>query len=194
MDRLVRKDPSISQRVVELLEPIVPSIDQVGVITRGDRKTVMFSQISNSNGRPANILFEAAAMSDGTLRMLAMIIATLQKPAPALMAFEEPEATIHPGALTAVSELIRAASRKSQIVLSTHSPDLLDSKWVSDKNIRLVFWGEGATGVSLLGAMPVSAIRSHLMSVGELLRANTLDAEPSKGAKGANDLAKVISA
>ena len=58
-----------------------------------------------------NVPLDPYPMSDGTLRSLGLIMAVFQKPSPSLLVIEEPEATIHPGALGAVLDLIRKASR-----------------------------------------------------------------------------------
>ncbi len=176
LDRLASKDEFILQRVAELLSPIVPGISEVSVTTTGDKKYLSIGQLSRSSKLQGRVFHPLSAMSDGTLRVLALIVAVLQQPSPTLMAFEEPESTIHPGALTTVSELIHAAARRSQIIVSTHSPDFLDSEWIDDDNIRMVTWNDGCTSVAKLGKTSVAAIRQHLMSPGELLRANALDA------------------
>jgi len=69
----------------------------------------------------------AAALSDGTLRFL-LLIAILATPAPgALIAIDEPEAGLHPGMFPIVADLALGASDRTQIVFTTHSPQLLDA-------------------------------------------------------------------
>jgi predicted ATPase len=87
---------------------------------------------------------------------------------------EEPEATVHPEALASTMEMIRAFSRNTQVLVTTHSPDLLDAKWVEPHNLRIVSWEEGVTQVLPLGDSAVSALQQHLMGAGELLRSNAL--------------------
>ena len=86
-------------------------------------------------------------MSDGTLRALGLLTAIFQRPTPSLVAIEEPEATIHPGALDAVLELVRHAAKTMQVVVTTHSPEVLDAKWIQAEHLRIVEWGHGATRV-----------------------------------------------
>lgn len=69
----------------------------------------------------------AAALSDGTLRLL-LLIAILANPAPGtLIAIDEPEAGLHPRMYPIVAELALQASDRAQVVLTTHSPQLLDA-------------------------------------------------------------------
>jgi len=66
------------------------------------------------------------AMSDGTLRFLAQLAVISSPDPPALACFEEPENCIHPGLLELVVDALKSASRRSQILATTHSPDFLN--------------------------------------------------------------------
>ena len=99
----------------------------------------------------------------------------------ALIAVEEPEATIHPGALESILDVLLAASERIQVVMTTHSPELLDAKWISDRHLRMVDWREGATYVGPVSDANCAALRCHLMGAGELLRANALESAPAAG-------------
>ncbi len=69
----------------------------------------------------------AADLSDGTIRFL-LLLAILGNPTPgALIALDEPENGLHPSMLPIVAELAVEASERSQIILTTHSPQLLDA-------------------------------------------------------------------
>ena len=105
-------------------------------------------------GKDKKVKFEAFAMSDGTLRALGILAAVLQKPVPTLIAIEEPESTIHPEALGAVLDVIRMASSVTQIIATTHSPELLDAESIEPENLRIVTWAEGVTHMSDLSEQP----------------------------------------
>lgn len=64
--------------------------------------------------------------SDGTLRLLFYYTLPYQPDLPALIGIEEPERNLHPGVLVKVSQLLESLSRKSQVVITTHSSQLLD--------------------------------------------------------------------
>ena len=117
-------------------------------------------------------------MSDGTLRAVGLLTAVYQQPPPSLLAIEEPEATIHPGALGAILDLLRHASKQMQVVVTTHSPEVLDGKWIRDEHLRIVDWREGATHVSRISDSSRRALQKHLMGAGELLRSNALEPGP----------------
>jgi predicted ATPase len=117
-------------------------------------------------------------MSDGTLRAIGLLAAVYQRPTPSVSVIEEPEATIHPGALGAVLELLQHAAQKMQIVVTTHSPEVLDAKWIRDTHLRIVSWEEGATHVTPISEASRRALQEHLMGAGELLRSNALESAP----------------
>jgi predicted ATPase len=65
--------------------------------------------------------------SAGTLRILALVTALLGEDEASLVAIEEPENHVHPSALAAFAQHLRAASERVQVVVTTHSPLLLDA-------------------------------------------------------------------
>ena len=137
-------------------------------------------------------VFEATAMSSGTLYALGLIVAALQHPAPSLITIEEPELNIHPGALEAIADILNIAAQRTQVVVTTHSPDLLDTKWIQPENLRVVGWENGATHISGLGEAPVKALQQHLMGAGELLRANALDAAAAPSTSDSEDVSDLF--
>jgi predicted ATPase len=70
--------------------------------------------------------YEVWELSDGTLRFLCLLAALLNpRPAP-LIAIDEPEVGLHPRLLPILGDVIKTASEQSQILVTTHSPELLD--------------------------------------------------------------------
>lgn len=156
------------------LEAIVPDTRAVLPKKHGNKLSMTFVQQWEANKK---LTFDAFSMSDGTLRSLGLILAVLQQPSPSLLIIEEPEATIHPGALDALLDLIKRASKTMQVLVTTHSPDLLDASWITEDNIRIVTWEQGASHVLRLADETRHALRAHLMGAGEMLRSNALRPE-----------------
>ena len=69
----------------------------------------------------------ASRLSDGTLRYLSLLAILLDPKPPLLVAIEEPELGLHPDLIPTVAELIVDASRRMQLVVTTHSRTLIDS-------------------------------------------------------------------
>ena len=65
-------------------------------------------------------------VSSGTLRMLALMTALLAEPETNLIGIEEPENYVHPAALLAFVQYLLNARERTQIMVTTHSPLLLD--------------------------------------------------------------------
>jgi predicted ATPase len=175
LQEIQRQSEDDFRRIWETLESIVPNTKRVQVKKHGNRLSLVFTQ---QWGERKRLQFEGFSMSDGTLRAIGLLAAVFQRPAPALLAVEEPEATIHPGALESVLELLRHAARHIQVVITTHSPDLLDAKWIGDRHLRIVEWSEGATRVSPLSDATRKALQGHLMGAGDLFRSNALEPAP----------------
>ena len=172
LQEIERQAPDDAERIGKILATIVPNTRRVGTIKHGKNLSLEFTQEWGQNKR---LKFEAFSMSDGTLRAVGLLSAVYQRATPSLIAIEEPEASMHPGALGAVLDLIRYAATKMQVVITTHSPDVLDAKWISDENLRFVSWEEGATLVGPVSDASREALQRHLMGAGELLRANVLE-------------------
>ena len=121
---------------------------------------------SDSDGNGSTQWFDLSQESDGTLRLLALLTAMNQRPPIPLIGIEEPELAVHPGAMEALAEDIDEASRVSQIVLSTHSPELIDQFSIDD--IRAVEMVNGATEAGNVSESQRNAIKDRLFSPGEL--------------------------
>jgi predicted ATPase len=175
LQEIGRRSPEDLARIGELLTTIVPNAVKVEPLKHGKKLTMQFTQEWGENRR---LKFESFSMSDGTLRALGLLTAVYQHPVPTVLLIEEPEATIHPGALGAILDLIRHASRQTQVIVTTHSPEVLDADWLREENLRIVHWEEGATRILSLASGTREALREHLMSAGELLRSNALRPTP----------------
>ncbi|MEG3862418.1 AAA family ATPase [Microcoleus sp. herbarium12] len=65
-------------------------------------------------------------MSDGTLRIMAYYVLLHQDQLPTLIGIEEPERNLHPGLLREVASVVKRLSQKTQVIITTHSSQLLD--------------------------------------------------------------------
>ncbi len=175
LDHLPEKD---KLRVVEFLSKVVPGISDVNVKHVGKKETLEFRQTVGSNGAPWR--FMAESMSDGTLRALGILTALFQSGVPShkkalVVGIDEPESALHPGAAGVLRDALREASRHTQVLVTSHSPDLLDNKSISDEDIIAVEMRNGETLIAPVDAAGRSAIREKLYTAGELLRMNQLN-------------------
>jgi len=69
----------------------------------------------------------AVRLSDGTLKFLCLLAILLHPKPPSLICIEEPELGLHPDALRLVAEALVEASRCTQLIVTTHSVDLINA-------------------------------------------------------------------
>lgn len=119
--------------------------------------------------------FELLQESDGTVRMLGILAALYQEPPRPLLTIEEPELTIHPGALGVLCDVIQEASARSQVIITTHSPDLIDR--VPIDALRVVDIQDGVTRVGPVSSDQRDVVMRRLFSPSDLLRMEGLQRE-----------------
>ncbi len=171
------ESPMIYDRISEYLKRIVSGIERVEVKSLGPTETIQFSQ--NVQGGSSPWRFDALNMSNGTLRSLGVLTALFHQKMhrnsrAAFTGIEEPEGTIHPGAAAVLMDAILEAAKSSQVILTTHSPELLDHSGVRDDNLLVVTSERNETSVGHADEASRRAMRDSLMTAGELLRANQL--------------------
>lgn len=74
-----------------------------------------------------NVTIPATRLSDGTLRYLCLLTVLCDPEPPPLVCLEEPELGLHPDVLPQLADLLRNASRRCQLVVTTHSDTLVDA-------------------------------------------------------------------
>jgi predicted ATPase len=82
--------------------------------------------------------FNAASLSDGTLRFLCLATLLLQPQLPAVVLLDEPELGLHPAAVTLLADLLSSAATRTQVIVATQSVTLVnlfgpDSVWAVDR-------------------------------------------------------------
>jgi len=75
--------------------------------------------------RDVSAKFSASDLSDGYLRLLCLAVICCNPHPPRLICIDEPEVGLHPLVLPLVGGLLRRAAQRSQVIVLTHSPDLL---------------------------------------------------------------------
>jgi predicted ATPase len=91
-----------------------------------------------------------------------------------LVGIEEPESALHPAAAGALMDSLREAAQHTQVLLTTHSPDILDTFDPIEETLLVLQSRQGETAIAPVDAASVSAIQEHLYSAGDLLRMDQL--------------------
>lgn len=171
--------PEAREAVRDDLSRIVPGITDLEPKILGAQETIEFRQ--PVLGTPTAWRFPAGAMSDGTLRAFGVLLAIYQalRPrmatlAPLLVGLEEPEVALHPAAAGVLLSALRRGSAHTQIVVTSHSPDLLDNPDINAEQILSVMGDNGQTRIGPVDAAGARMLRERLFTVGELLRSNQI--------------------
>lgn len=115
----LRMNVSARKRLVEALRVIYEGIEDVDVRVEGGTAQVFLIE--------ANGIMPATRLSDGTLRYLSMLALLCDPAPPPFIAIEEPELGLHPDVLPSLARLLSEASERTQLVVTTHAPSLIDA-------------------------------------------------------------------
>lgn len=167
--RMQKRNPQQFAQLENALSAVIPQISDVSVQQVGSFLSVRLAHTKRGDRTPT---FDLGMESDGTIRALGLLTALYHQPRPGLLAIEEPELTIHPGAARVIAEVIKEVSERTQVVITTHDPDLLD--WFPPETIRVVSMDDGETKVEKVPEGKIEQIRQELTTPGELLRLGLL--------------------
>jgi predicted ATPase len=127
---LVQKDINFEDSLNYAMKSILPNTRRVRPIIAGLNSLNLEWYFDNIH-EP----FYLNEMSDGTVRMLCWAAILLSPVLPSLLIIDEPELSIHTAWMPILAEWIKKASRRTQLVICTHSPDLLDNFTDSAENV-----------------------------------------------------------
>ncbi len=157
------------ERIFAVLRERVPRIERVLADTMPDGRLLL--QIKDA---PFSHPVLARFASDGTLKMLAYLVLLYDPSPPPFIGIEEPENFLHPRLLPELAEECRAASARTQLLVTTHSPFFLNG--LRPKEVR-VLWRdeEGHTQSERASDLPGvaefvahGALLGHLWMEGQL--------------------------
>jgi predicted ATPase len=166
----------LEQRFIQL----VPNISRISL-----------KQEDNSNrlrlvDKYSEHLIPASDISDGTLRILAFLVALYQVGTPNIVCFEKPENGIHPWLFNRMMELLNLVATEGitgnpvQVLITTHSPVLLN--YVKPEQVRAVeIDNEGKTQIHALpieSARFQAAMEAYDGELGELWFTNLIGGNP----------------
>ena len=140
----LRRDPETKQRLLEALRGLYDGIDDFDVQIEGGTVQVFFQE-----GR---ITVPATRLSDGTLRYLCLLAILCHPKPPPLVCIEEPELGLHPDVLPQLAALLREASQRTQIIVTTHSEMLVDAFSEHPECVLVAEKTEAGTALTRLSA------------------------------------------
>ena len=132
---LAEQHPAHLEHVFEVLRRRVPRIEKVLADIMPDGRLLL--QIKDA---PFSHPVMARFASDGTLKMLAYLVLLHDPNPPPFIGIEEPENFLHPRLLWELAEECRAASERTQLLVTTHSPFFLNA--LQPKEVRVLWRDE----------------------------------------------------
>lgn len=94
--------------------------------------------------------FNSYEISDGTVNFVRLAALILTARVPSVVCIDEPEIGLHPRLIRLLAEMLQAASKRTQFIVATHSPALVDK--LKPEEVLVVEKVEGATQVRRLDA------------------------------------------
>jgi predicted ATPase len=138
-----------------------PPVKDIDVELVGTHLRIMIKEDGLDSRTPAERL------SDGTLRWLMLLIVLLDPSPPPLICIDEPELGLHPDMISKLADLLREASTRTQLVITTHSTALVDAFSDDPEAICVCEKIDGATRVRRLTAEKLAVWREDY-SLGSL--------------------------
>ena len=121
LDNLIQESIDFEDQLNVIMRDIVPQTKRIRPIRTGRTRISIEWHLQNTK-RPLYL----DEMSDGTVRMLCWAIILNSPNLPSLIVIDEPEVGLHVQWLSYLAEWIKNAATRTQVIITTHSPDLLD--------------------------------------------------------------------
>ena len=163
--RDIKKQGSFYSELVSALGKVPEGVHNVRITDAGG---YLVTELGHEEQNGSTSWFPLAQEADGTLRVLAILAALYQNAPHSLIAIEEPELNIHPGALEMLGEVIEEAATRQQVIITTQSPDLI-SRFSVDQ-LRIVERIGTETYIGPIDEGQREVINRQLFSAGDLLR------------------------
>lgn len=137
-----REDPErVNSQLANRLSELIGSVRQIRV-DRDEKRELLTLMMTGSDGTE----LPARALSDGTLRFLALSVLELDPDTPGLICLEEPENGIHPDRIPSILQLLQdiatdpnepadESNPLRQVIINTHSPSVVMA--VPDSSVLL---------------------------------------------------------
>jgi predicted ATPase len=140
----LRREPEVKRKLLTALRALYDGIDDYDVQIEGGTVQVFFHE-----GR---FTIPATRLSDGTLRYLCLLAVLCHPNPPPLICIEEPELGLHPDVLPTLADLLKEASTRTQLIVTTHSDVLVDAMSDQPESVLVAEKGEHGTTLTRLDA------------------------------------------
>ena len=144
----LKRDPVTKNRFLDALRNLYEGVEDFDVIVEGGTVQVMLQE--------GDITVPAVRLSDGTLRYLCLLAILCHPTPPPLICIEEPELGLHPDILPGLADLLREASERCQLIVTTHSDTLVDALTDTPESVVVCEKEQGQTRMKRLDKVELS--------------------------------------
>ena len=144
LNRLKTRFPVAKKAILDGLKDLYDGIHDFDVLVEGGTVQVFFTE--------GDFVIPATRLSDGTLRYLCLLAILCDPEPPPLVCIEEPELGLHPDIIPKVADLLRAASKRTQLIVTTHSDILVDAMTETPDAVVVCSKQQGQTTMERLKA------------------------------------------
>ena len=138
----LKLEPKAKERFLKALRKLYAGVKDFEVSIEGGTVQVFLQE--------DDITMPATRLSDGTLRYLCLLAVLYHPDPPPLVCIEEPELGLHPDILPGLGELLREASERCQLIVTTHSDVLVDSLTDTPESVVVCEKHDGQTHLQRL--------------------------------------------
>jgi len=116
----------------EFMQAAYPALEDINCETTYGSPAQVLVRIREKGMQRSMELWE---LSDGMVRFLCLAVALLNPVPPPLVMVDEPETGLHPRLMPVIADMIKTASERTQVLVTTHSPDLLNQFDLADISV-----------------------------------------------------------
>ncbi|MCU0432789.1 MAG: AAA family ATPase [Bacteroidia bacterium] len=144
----LKRNPQAKRAILDGLNSLYAGITDFDLLIEGGTVQVFFTE--------GEFTIPATRLSDGTLRYLCLLAILNDPTPPPLVCIEEPELGLHPDVLPKLAELLKDASTRMQLIVTTHSDILIDALSDTPESVVVCEKHEGQTTMKRLNANELS--------------------------------------
>lgn len=174
--RLNQESSTVYEQIRKTVQLAIPFFDDFVLTPRalenGEEEIRLFWRQKDSD-----YSLWSSQLSDGSIRFICLVTALLQPNPPSTIIIDEPELGLHPYAISLLGALLRSASKRMQVIVSTQSVPLLNEFSLDDLIVV-----ERENGATVFKRLEEKDFESWLedYSVGELWEKNILGGRPRR--------------
>ena len=155
----LRTEPEVKRRILRALRDLYEGVADFGISMEGGTVQVFLEE--------NDVAMPATRLSDGTLRFLCLLAILCHPTPPPLVCIEEPELGLHPDVLPGLADLLREASERCQLVVTTHSDVIVDKLTDAPESVVVFEKEDGRTKMKRLDGREL-AVWLERYSLGDL--------------------------